>query len=457
MSDDSKPNLENHTPPTDPSTTAEPTQPAPPQATATPARPQVAPRRKAPSRSDARPGHWWYTFRSLQNRSFLFLWLGVLAYMGGMQMQMLVRSYLVYDITGSATLLGLVSAGSAVPMLGLALFGGAIADRVERKWLIQIGQGAGGILALVIGITIATDHIEWYHLLMASVVQGVLFAFLMPARQALVPELVGRDQLTNALALNAAGMSGMTLIAPAIAGGLYTLVGPDNVYFIISGLGFTAMLLTGLIPRTGSGAAGTTGPMTKDILAGLAYIRRRPLVLTLLVMGLVTTMLANPFRLLLPVFVVDIYDRGPESMGLLMALMGAGVLIGSLFVASLGRWRRGMLLIAGSFLSGAALVLLAVFPFYIAAAGIMVLLGLGDAGRRTLNQSLIMEQVEDQYRGRVMSVYLMNFGLMPLGVVPMGIVTQLLGGQAAVGILGGLLLATTTVILLTQRGLRQLP
>ena len=197
--------------------------------------------------------------------------------------------------------------------------------------------------------------------------------------------------------------------------------------------------------------------MTKDILAGLAYIRRRPLVLTLLVMGLVTTMLANPFRLLLPVFVVDIYDRGPESMGLLMALMGAGVLIGSLFVASLGRWRRGMLLIAGSFLSGAALVLLAVFPFYIAAAGIMVLLGLGDAGRRTLNQSLIMEQVEDQYRGRVMSVYLMNFGLMPLGVVPMGIVTQLLGGQAAVGILGGLLLATTTVILLTQRGLRQLP
>jgi MFS family permease len=377
--------------------------------------------------------------------------------MGAMQMQMMVRGFLVYDITGSAALLGLVSAGSAAPILTLALFGGAVADRVERKRLIQVGQATVGILALLIGIAIATDYIEWYHLMIASLIQGTSWSFLMPARQALIPELVGKNRLTNALALNAAGMSIMTMLAPAVAGVLYTIIGPDNVYFLISGLGFTAFLFTTHLPKTGRVDKVISSTMARDIVAGLAYIRRKSLVLVLLVMGLSTTLLANPFRFIMPVFIVDIYQRDADSMGLMMAVMGAGTLVGALFVASLGQWRRGLLLLGGGFLSGVALLLVAAVPLYYAGVAIMLLLGLGDAARRTLNQSLIMEQVEDQYRGRVMSVFMMEHGLMPLGVVPLGIAIEALGGQVAVGILSGLLLVTVSTIYLTRKDLRDLP
>lgn len=375
--------------------------------------------------------------------------------MGGMQMQMLARGYLVYDITGSASLLGFVSAGMAIPMLFLAPFGGVIADRVERKRLIQGGQFIVAIFALVIGTAIFTDRIEWYHLLIVSILQGTVWTFMMPARQAIIPQIVGPERIGNAMAINAAGMSAMTLIAPAIAGGLYALAGPANVYFIISGLSLLSVAVTTLVPKPERSAAPSQKHnMFADIGAGLVYIKGNSMVLVLLVMGLATTLLASPFRMLLPVFVVDIYNRGPDSMGLLVAIMGGGSLVGSLAIAALGDWRRGMLLIIGSFISGAALLLIAAFPLYYAGAAIMVLVGLGDAGRRTINMGLIMEVVEDQYRGRVMSVFMMNFGLMPLGVLPAGMVADALGGQMAIAILGGLLILVTLPVLITQKRLR---
>jgi MFS family permease len=130
--------------------------------------------------------------------------------------------------------------------------------------------------------------------------------------------------------------------------------------------------------------------------------------------------------------------------------------VGSLAVAALGNWRRGQLLLLGTFLTGLALLLVALLPFYYVAAGLMLLLGLGDAGRRTLNQALIMEVTENQYRGRVMSVFMLNFALIPLGVLPAGIAAQFLGGQVAVGMLAGLLLTAALVITLTQRRIRDL-
>ncbi len=375
--------------------------------------------------------------------------------MAGMQMQMLARGYLVYDLTGSASLLGFVSAGMAIPMLFLAPFGGVIADRVERKRLIQGGQFIVAIFALIIGTAIFTDRIEWYHLLIVSILQGTVWTFMMPARQAIIPQIVGPERIGNAMALNAAGMSAMTLIAPAVAGGLYALTGPANVYFIISGLSILSVIVTTLVPKPDRPAAPSQKRnMFADIGAGLVYIKGNSMVLVLLVMGLATTLLASPFRMLLPVFVVDIYHRGPDSMGLLVAIMGGGSLVGSLAIAALGDWRRGMLLIIGSFISGAALLLIAAFPLYYAGAVIMVLVGLGDAGRRTINMGLIMEVVEDQYRGRVMSVFMMNFGLMPLGVLPAGMIADLLGGQMAIAILGALLILVTLPILITQKRLR---
>ena len=380
----------------------------------------------------------------------------MLLLMGAMQMQMIARGYLTYDLTGSPALLGIVSAGFALPMLLLALFGGAFADRLERKRIIQWGQVGAGLIALFVGVAISTGTVTWYHLLAASMLQGAVFSFLMPALQAFIPQLVDKSLLTNAMALNAMGMSAMTLLAPALAGWLYVVIDPDGVYYVVTGMCAGATLLTGFLPRlpgaTGTGRAG----VLNDIRAGLSYIRRNSLVMALLIIGLTSTVLAMPFRFLMPIFIVDIYHLGPEAMGLMVSMMGLGALGGSLFIAALGNWQRGRILIASSFMSGAALLLVALLPFYAIALGLMVLLGLGDAGRRTLNQSLLMEVSEDEYRGRVMSVFMTNFALIPLGVLPAGLAAQFLGGQLSVGILAGLLIVTTAIILVTQRGLRNL-
>ena len=413
------------------------------------ARPQL------PPRTEVQPQRGWrQTFSSLKSRDYLVLWLGMMSMMGGMQMQMLARGYLVYDLTGSASLLGIVSAGSAVPMLVLALFGGAIADRFDRKRLIQIGQLIVGLLALVVGLAIFTEWVRWYHLLISSLIQGAIWSFMMPARQAIIPQVVGPERIGNAMAINAAGMSAMTLMAPALAGGLYAFAGPANVYFVIAGLSVVAVVMTSMIKPRNDSAPTKKRAMLSDIVAGLSYIKGNQMVLVLLVMGLATTLLASPFRMLLPVFVVDVYGRGPDSMGLLVAIMGGGSLVGSLVIAALGNWRRGMLLIVGAFASGIALLLIAAFPFYYAAAVIMLLVGLGDSGRRTINMGLIMEVVEDQYRGRVMSVFMMNFGLMPLGMLPAGLAVDYFGGPLAIAILGGLLLAVAAAVLVTQKQLR---
>ena len=234
-----------------------------------------------PARRATKRG-WKQTFDSLSNTHFRHFWLGMMVMMGAMQMQMMARGYLVYDLTNqNAAILGLVNAATALPILVLALFGGALADRIERKRIVQVGQGGAAILAVFIAITISVGSVTWYHLLGASIVHGSLMALLMPARQAMIPQLVGKEKLGNAMALNAAGMSLTTLMAPALAGGLYALIGPDGVYYVIGGMLVGAMLLTGLLPKSTAEPTDKRTTVLGDIKDGLSYIRRTPIGLCL--------------------------------------------------------------------------------------------------------------------------------------------------------------------------------
>ena len=396
------------------------------------------------------------TFASFESRDFRFFWFGLVVMMGGLQMQMLARAYLVYDLTDSASLLGVVSVASAAPILVLSLFGGVAADRFERRRVLQAGQAVSAALAGFIAVAITTGFIEWYHLLFVATVQGAMWAFMMPARQSMIPELVSREHLTNAVSLSSAAMSTTTLVAPAIGGVIYAKAGPAAVYYSIAVMSLLSMVLTAQVPQTRGSGAGKKGAVLADIAEGLKHCFANKMVLALLVMGLATTLLAMPFRFMLPVFIVDVYGRGPDSMGIMLSLFGLGALTGSLFIASIGHWRRGMLLITTSFLSAVALGALAALPFFFVAVAIMAFLGLGDSGRRSLNQALIMEEVEERYRGRVMSVYMMNFGLMPLGMLPAGLVADWLGGQVAIGILAFLLFVFTLGVAVSQSRLRAL-
>lgn len=399
---------------------------------------------------------WRYTFASLENRDFRLLWAGMLFMMGGFQMGMIAQGFLVYEITGSAGILGLVSAGWAIPMLSLTLFGGALADRLERKPIIQMGQAVSAIVSLAVAVSISMGILEWPHLLIASMFNGIMFAFVGPARQAIIPQLVGQERISNAIALNSAAMSSMALIAPAIAGVLYATIGPEGVYYVMVGLWIVAVSLTTAIRKPAKMAARAQSAITKDIKAGLSYVAHNRMILLLLGVMLTTVVLSMPFQSLLPVFVVDVYGLESEAFGLLVSMIGLGSLLGSLTIASLGRWRRGLLVILGGFIASISLSLVALIPVYPVAVGIMVLVGLGNIAPMALITALIMERSDEHYRGRMMSIIMLMWGLMPLGVMPLGLAVDAIGGRQTVGFMSAALFVVFTAVLLTQRRLREL-
>jgi len=366
-------------------------------------------------------GYWQRTFQSLSNRNFRALWLSMLLMMGGMNMQMVTRGLLAWDLTGSYDMVGMISVGFAPPMLIFGMFGGVIADRVDRKRLIQIGQLGMVVNAGVIAAAIHTDVISIWFLMVASIFQGTLFAFLMPARQSIIPSLVGDKLMANALALNGMGMSLMTLGAPAIGGIIYAWLGPGAAYDTILVFNLSSLIFSAMLPSVI--AAGKHRNVLGDLKDALSYAARNRTVIGLLLIALGTTMFANAARNFLPAYVDDVFGKtidggGPMAVGWLLAVFGLGAFLGSLFIVGLIKGaHRGLWLIGSTLLSGAAIVGLGLAPVFAAAFVFLFFMGLADAGRRSLNNALLMEVVDDAYRGRISGIWMMNFGFMPIGII----------------------------------------
>ncbi|MCH7740610.1 MAG: MFS transporter [Chloroflexi bacterium] len=394
------------------------------------------------------------------------LWFGTLFGMGGMQMQMIARTILADELTQSAFLTSIVGLGFAPSMLILSLFGGVAGDKMEKRILIQLSQLSSALLAAVIGVLILTDVIIWQYLLVASVLQGATFAFQMPARQAIIPKLVGQDKVTNAIALSAGGMSMMAVAAPAIAGFVYGL-GPEYVYFIIAGMFGLAVLVTGRIPKVPPEASEPGKKVLSEVGAGFRYVRGNRVVLLLISSSLVVAVLAMPFRLQFPVFARRLYgdlnietgnfDMSEPLIGVLLAFAGVGGIVGTLVVANLqGGHRRGLILLVGSIVSGLAILLLASFPVLWVGMGFMVVIGIAESIRMTLGQSLSLESTAPQYRARVASIYMMTFGLMPLGALPLGFAVDRWGVESSLMVVGALVIIAGLIFLIGARTLRRL-
>ena len=392
------------------------------------------------------------TFASLSQPGFRSLWFGMLLLMAAVNIQMLARGYLAWELTKSPISVVLVGAGFAPPILLFSLYGGAVADRVSRKKIIQLGQIGMLSIILTVGISISTGTVTIYHLIVASIGQGAIWAFLMPARQAIIGQLVEDDQLTNAVALNSSGMSLMTVAAPGIGGVIYGIAGPATTYYVMGILICVALVFTNFVPNL-STISHTKRRIWGDIKEGLLYTRQNRTVLMLLIVSLSTALLAMPFRTLLPVQIEEVFKREVEALGLLLSMIGVGALVGSLVIAGLSKTsHRGWVLLVTSMLSGVAIMLAAANTSYFFAVVIMVFIGLGDSGRRALNSSLILEQTDEEHRGRVMGVYMMNFGLMPIGAIPLGFIASLLDVRIAFGLAGvALLLFAVAYTVFTDR------
>lgn len=384
------------------------------------------------------------------------LWFGMVLSMGGFQMQMVARGILVYEMTNDPFITGIVGMGFAPSLLIVSLYGGVLGDRVERRLLIQGSQAANGVLAGIVAILIFSGMLAWGHLFAVSVAQGAMFALQMPARQAAIPSLVGKDQLPNAFALNAMAMSMMTLIAPALAGLLYEVIGPENVYVLVCSVMLSAVVFTSLVPKMFPPENTNQTSVIENIKEGFRYIGNNKLVLNLLIYSVIVALLSMPFRMLVQVYAKDVYGSEPSEVGILLTALGLGGLVGTISIANLRKGhKRGWIVLGGAFVAGASLAFMVGVPVYAAGVLGMVGMGLAEQARWALGQSLMMENTTDEYRARVMSVLMMTFGLMPLGMLPLGWAIKEFGARPAVGVTAVALLAFASLSVFLMPKLRR--
>ena len=386
------------------------------------------------------------TFRSFKNPVFRLFYGGMLGQMASMNMQMLARSLLVFRMTGSAAVLGAMSFANALPMISLSLFGGVIADRVQKKYVMLIGQAASAVIALSVAIPLTLGYLSadvsynilgivvpsWWILVLTSVAQGTVMALMMPSRQAILPEIVDDEELMNAISLNTMGMNALRLFAPALAGFLIEAIGFEAIYYVTSGLYLASVLFISFLPLTSTITIRGEGALD-DIRQGLNYVWQETTILLVLTFSLILVVLSMPYMLLMPVFTETVLNVGAKELGILMSVSGGGAMVGSLVLASLPNKRRGMMLLASGILLGSALLAFSLTSTMNMTLVTVVFVGLGQSGQMTLGMTLVQYYVDDEYRGRVMSLLLMQFGLTSFGAFLAGVLAEEVGIQLALG------------------------
>ena len=418
------------------------------------------------------------TFAALKLSAYRIFFGALLMQMTAMNMQMVARSWFMYELTGSAVMLGVVGLGSAVPMLTVSLFGGVLADRIRKKSILVAGQLASALVALGVAISISAGAISWAHLFVAALFQGLVMALMMPARQALIYELVGRNTLMNAIALNAAAMNFIRLTSPAFAGFFIAFWGVESVYYIMTALYAVGFMFAVRLPRTGKDRSRESSTI-QELTDGLRYIRNNADVLAILVLTLLATVLSMPYLFLLPMFTRDIFlvdvsifgrlaslpligslllalGESSARQGLLISVSGLGALAGSLVVASMSSRKRGLLFLLSLLLTAVSLVAFSATGSYLLALFIFIAMGLGQAGRLALSNTLLLSNTDDTHQGRVMSVYMMNWGITMVGVFFVSILADRVGVQLAVGGSAGLLAVITLYYLFLTPRIRRL-
>jgi MFS family permease len=361
------------------------------------------------------------------------------------QMQMVARGWLVYEMTDSPLALGLVSVAWGLSTLLLSPFGGLIADRVEKRNLIIIGQALTALLSLAVGILIAVKAIQLWHLIAASFIDGMILSLTMPARQAIIPELVGRTRLLNAIAFNSTGMNITRIVGPILAGFLVKPISVSGVYFIIAGLYLSAIVTMRNVPTTGTAAKIQQASIIKDIAGGFSYVRHHPLLITLLTLEFVVNLLGAPYATLMPVFARDVLGVGAAGLGTLVSASGVGALLGSLGLAFLGNFRRkGLLLLGFIIVFGGGLILFSNSGLFLISLLLLLVIGGASTACFTMNNTLIQMNTSQEVRGRVMSIYMTMWTGESFGTLPVSAIAGIAGAPLTVSACG-LLLALLAV------------
>jgi predicted MFS family arabinose efflux permease len=391
-------------------------------------------------------------FKAFQYRDFRLMWFGACVSSIGTWMQIVAQSWLVYRLSHSAFLLALDQFLGGIPIFLFSLIGGVVADRVERRRVLLASQYVQLLCAGLLTVMVATGMVHVWHILCLSFVAGLAQAFGGPAYLALIPSLVEREDMPNAIALNSIQFNMAVMIGPALAGQALAKLG-EKWCFGLNAISFLAPIISLSIISARFLPQKTTDSLFSSLKQGIKFVRQQQAMGAIIVLAFCVTGLSMPMRTYIPVFVQDIFHRGPETYGDLLSLMGLGSICGSLAIAGSGNLRNKgrvalvMLLCLGAGIAGfAASRSLTVSCAIVGFVGFFMM-----AVFATMN-ALVQMITTDEMRGRVMSVYNCAFrGGMPMGNLLSGWLVPVLTAPVLLGVNGLLLVLIALYYLLWER------
>jgi MFS family permease len=370
-------------------------------------------------------------FAALRHRNFNLLWSGLIVSNTGTWMQNVAQGWLVLHLTNSPIWLGMLGLSFSIPMIVLPLAGGAVADRINRIKLLYITQTCAGLTALALAILTWTGFIRIEYILIASFIGSCLLAFDNPARQALTPDLVPKEDLLSAISLYSATYAGAGLVGPAVAGALLYSLGAGTLFFI-NAVSFAAVLSALAfmrdVPKYGTGNREVS--LSESIRYGLSYVWGTRLILALLGLSALASLFGRSYQALLPIFARDIWNYGPAGYGILLSAAGGGALAGSLGLASLRNVRRqGAILISCGVVFSLAIIMFALSPSFWPGVAMLFVVGTSATVFGAIISTLIQTTVPNRLRGRVMSMYAITLiGIPSFGAIIAGSVAEMFGG-----------------------------
>ncbi|MDP6514215.1 MAG: MFS transporter [SAR202 cluster bacterium] len=387
-------------------------------------------------------------------------WLGAMASVSGFQILRFAELWLVHELSESPLALGWVGLANAAPAIGLNLFGGVLADKVDKRKLIMTAQTIGAILVFTLAALTLTEAVEVWHIILIAFGAGVIEAFYGPAHESFYPHLVDRRAIVSAVALDSSLWQGNRIIAPAIAGLIIATAG-TSAAFLVAGIGFLAKVIVVStlkpppIPRTHGTSA------VRDLLDGFRFLRQNSIIAFLIGMTFFNSFFGLAYVMLLPIFTVDVLGVDADRQGLLMAVGGIGALKTTLWLSSrTSNSGKGMLLIGGAITYGLALAAFALTSEFIGnywlALALIYVMGVTNSAYMISVMSSLQLLIPDHMRGRVMGLFGMTWSFMPLGGTQAGAVANFIGAPFAIAIGGFLVTAFAIGPALVNRQVRNL-
>ena len=375
----------------------------------------------------------------------------------GTWIQNVAQSWLVFQLTNSAFLLGVVGFLGSIPIFVLSLFGGVLADRVNKRNILIFTQVFFMLIAFLLAFLTQFQLIKPQQIMIIALLNGVIMAFDAPARQSIVVELVGKKHLFNAIVLNSVAFNSSRIIGPAIAGVLISVIGMSGCFYL-NGISFLAVIVALFWIKPGNSSTQKNNSALRDLKEGLVFISRNRLILALLSMVAAVSLFGISYVILMPVFADNVLRVGVKGLGILMSSTGLGALAGALALARLGDFKyKGRLLVYSVFSFSLLLILFSLSKNYILAISSLIFIGCSSVIAISLINTLLQAKVPDEFRGRVMSLFMITFaGIMPFGNLIAGGLAQSLGVSAALSLCGLFCLVLFTLINLLFPGLRRL-